>query len=306
VPGLVPEGVTLLAGKPKLGKSWLALGLCVAVASGGRALGKKPVERGTALYLGLEDSERRLNTRLRKILDGRPAPDGLEFRTEWPRLDERGDGYLQLWLEDHPDARLVVVDTLKKVRPSAAGNRSVYEADYEALEPLVPIAAEYGVSIVVVHHTRKAAADDPFDTVSGSFGLTGSVDGVMVLSKERGGADAFLHVDGRDVEEPKELALTWDQRTASWLIAGNAEEYRLNELRRAILRILEEASGPLGPKEVTDLLAERGVHKNYNTVKQRMYKMSQSGLVRSEDGKYAPHNRNLDNRDDPADAKRHI
>jgi hypothetical protein len=297
VPGLVPEGVTLLAGKPKLGKSWLALGLCVAVASGGHALGKVPVERGAALYLGLEDNVRRLNRRLTMVLDGRGAPRGLEFATEWPRLDAGGAEHLEWWLKDHPDARLVVVDTLKKVRPRASGNRSVYDGDYEALEPLMPIAAEYGVSIVVVHHTRKAEADDPLDAVSGSYGLTGGVDGVMVLTQERGGADAYLHVDGRDVEEPKELALTWDRRIASWCIAGDAKEYRLNELRRAIIRILEEAGEPLGPKEVTELLRECGIDRAYEAVKQRMYQMSKSGQLKNQDGKYAPHNHNLHNPD---------
>jgi hypothetical protein len=104
-------------------------------------------------------------------------------------------------------------------------------------------------------------------------------------------------VDGRDVEEPKELALTWDQRIASWSLAGDASEYRLSQLRRAILRILEEADEPLGPKEVAKLLEEQGIDKTRNAVKQRMYRMSTAGLLKNQDGKYAPHNRNLHNHD---------
>jgi hypothetical protein len=111
VRGVLPEGVTLLAGKPKLGKSWLALGLCVAVAAGGVALGTRQVEQGDVLYLALEDNRRRLQTRLGKMLCG-PAPEGLEIATSWPKLDEGGVEALGAWLGEHPEARLVAVQSI--------------------------------------------------------------------------------------------------------------------------------------------------------------------------------------------------
>src|SRR5215217_4338909 len=117
VSGVLPEGVTILAGKPKMGKSWLALGLCVAVASGGRALGKIRAECGGALYLGLEDQERRLQRRLKKILAGGNAPEGLEVTWAWPRLDQGGVEALRDYLKERPATRLLVIDTLKKIRP---------------------------------------------------------------------------------------------------------------------------------------------------------------------------------------------
>jgi hypothetical protein len=279
VRGVLPEGVTLLAGKPKLGKSWLALGLCVAVAAGGVALGTRQVEQGDVLYLALEDNRRRLQKRLGKMLCG-PAPEGLEIATAWPKLDEGGVEALGAWLVEHPEARLVAVDTLAKIRPRTRG-QNVYQEDYAALEELLPLAAEHEVAIVVVHHTRKMAAADPLDEISGSTGLTGGVDGVLVLKRDRGKADAVLHVDGRDIEEPAEYALKWDAETAGWTIVGDAEEYRISEERKAIIRVLVEASEFLSPGEVADVL-----DKPRNTIKQRLWRMAQDGQVENRNGKY--------------------
>jgi RecA-family ATPase len=224
VPGLLPEGVTLLSGKPKLGKSWLALGLAIAVASGGVALGTMPVNHGEVLYLALEDTRRQLQKRLEKTLAGTTAPSRLHIATEWPRMDEGGADRLGDWLAVHPDARLAVVDILKKVRPRTSQNRSVYDVDYEALEALQRLAGEHGVAILVVHHTRKLAAADPVDEVSGSTGLSGGADGILVLKRDRGKADAYLHITGREIEEEAELALKWDTALASWSLVGDAEE----------------------------------------------------------------------------------
>ncbi len=274
VPGIVPEGVTLLAGKPKLGKSWLTLGLGVATAMGGVALGTKRVERGEVLYLALEDNRRRLQKRLDKLLGGGQAPEGFHIALEWPRLDEGGAKALDRWLKDHPDARLIIVDTLKKVRPRAAGNRGVYDVDYEALEPLLPLAAEHNVAILVVHHTRKLAAADPLDEISGSTGLSGGVDGALVLKRDRGRADAYLHVTGRDIEEKQELALRWDPNTAGWCIVGDADEYRLSEERQAVHEVLRNADGPLAPKDVAEAL-----DKPNGAIREMLSQMTKSGEI---------------------------
>jgi hypothetical protein len=290
VPDLIPEGVSILAAKPKMGKSWLAYGLCVAVASGGVALGATPVERAECLYLALEDNERRLRKRLGKLINGSTVPDGLHLALTWPRLDQGGVEALDRWLRDHPDVGLVVVDTLKKIRPRTNGNRSIYEVDYEALEPLVALAAEHGVAILVIHHIRKAGADDPLDEISGSTGLTGGVDGVMVLRRERGRADAFLHVTGRDIEDDVELALQWNAETAAWIIVGDADEYRLSKERLEIMRMLEETGEPMTPTEVAGALDE-----SVNTIKMRMWRMARDGQLTNSGGRYTPSNRNLRN-----------
>jgi len=273
VHGMVPEGVTLLAGKPKLGKSWMALGIAIAISTGGVALGTRPVEEGDVLYMALEDNHRRLGKRLAKLLTG-DAPDRLHIATEWPRMDEGGAEALERWLEAHPDARLVVVDILKRVRPRTSPNRSVYDADYEALEAMQRLAGEYEVSILVVHHLRKLGAADPLDEISGSTGLSGGADGVLVLKRDRGRADAYLHVTGREIEEEAELALRWNADLASWTLVGDAEEYRISQERQDIVRVLVEAGEPMTPKEVAELL-----DKPPNAVKYLMWKMSKDGQL---------------------------
>jgi AAA domain-containing protein len=273
VPGVLPEGVTVLAGKPKMGKSWLALGLCVAVAAGGRALGKIPAERGGALYLGLEDNKRRLQRRLKKILAGRDAPRGLEVGCEWPKLDEGGIEALEKML-DARSIGLVVIDTLKKIRPRESGSRGVYDLDYEALEPLLPLAGDRGVAVLVVHHLRKLEAGDPLDMISGSTGLTAGIDGALVLKRDRGKQDATLLIDGRDIEEPAELALRWDADLASWALMGDAEEYRQSEERRKIVELLANVGEPMWPKDISEAL-----DKNRSTTRVLLANMKQDGQV---------------------------
>jgi len=282
VPGVLPEGVTILAGKPKMGKSWLALGTCIAVASGGAALGKIRVERGGVIYLALEDNNRRLQKRLAKILGGRDAPGGLDLCTEWPRLDQGGVEALRGYAAQRPELRLIVIDTLKKIRSREAGSRGVYDLDYEALEPLLPLAAEFGVAIMVIHHLRKMEAGDPLDMVSGSTGLTGGVDGALVLKRDRGKQDATLVVDGRDIEEPSELALRWDAAIASWSLMGDAEEFRMSEERREIVDLLRRVGEELGPKEIAQMLG-----RSYGAVRVMLPEMANDGLIaRASRGKY--------------------
>ncbi len=273
VPGILPEGVVLLAGKPKLGKSWLVLALCLAIALGGVALGTIRVEQGACLYLALEDNRKRLQRRLKKLLMGGAPPADLHMATEWPRLDEGGADALEDWLEAHPGARLVVIDTLAKARPRSKG-QNVYADDYAALERLLPLASKHRVAIVVVHHLRKMGAADPLDEISGSTGLSGGVDGMLVLKRDRGRADASLFVDGRDIEEQKEFALRWESALTSWVIAGDAEEFRLGEERATIVGLLREADSPVGPKRVAEAL-----DMNYGAVRELLSQMAKDGDV---------------------------
>ncbi len=188
IPEILPEGLTLLAGKPKLGKSWLALSAALSIASGGVALGTQPVTQGDVLYLALEDNARRLQARTRQLLSSmRSVPGGIHFALDWPRLGEGGLAALEDYLKEHPGVRLVVIDTWARVAPpSGECRRSQYEGDYEALIPLKRLADTYHVSILAVHHLRKTSSSDVLDEITGSIGMTGAVDGTLILKRERG------------------------------------------------------------------------------------------------------------------------
>lgn len=253
VPGLLAEGLNLLAGSPKLGKSWLALGLAVAVAAGGRALGSAEVEEGDVLTLCLEDTGRRLQDRLRAVLQGDRAPARLTVSTECPPFHDGGRDRVAAWLDQHPKARLVVVDTFAKVRGTSAKGDDRYQADYAATAAVKALADDYGVSFLLVHHVRKAVAEDFTDAVSGSNGIAGAADAILVLRRSRGSSDATLEITGRDVEEAKH-ALAFDTTTGAWrLLDGHAEDYEVGDTRRRILQLLRDEEG-MTPKAVADAL----------------------------------------------------
>jgi hypothetical protein len=286
VPDVLPEGLSLLAGKPKKGKSWMALGMCEAVAVGGVAFGTRRVDEGDTLYLALEDNHKRLQKRLKKVLGGRAAPEKMHLHTVWPRLDEGGAEQLDEWLTEHPEARLVVIDTLAKIRKPAAG-ANVYAEDYAALELLLPLAAKHGVAIVVVHHLRKMAASDPMDEISSSTGLTAGVDGFLILRRTPGSKGPTLYVDGRDIEEPTEYALHWNMNTATWTIEGDAEEVQLSKERADILLALNRSSEPLAPKQLADVMPGA----KHNNIKYLMWTMLGDGqLLKDDKGRYSPAN----------------
>jgi AAA domain len=284
IPDILPEGLTLLAGKPKLGKSWLALSVALAVAAGGVALGKQPVTQGEVLYLALEDNERRLQSRAKQLLASMTSvPNEIAFELHWPRLDQGGLQHLEEYLEMHPRVRLVVVDTWAKVTPQSHGSqRSQYESDYEALTPLKYLADMYRVSILVVHHLRKMGADDVLDEITGSIGVTGAVDGALILKRERGQGEATLFVTGRDIEQEQQLALTFDSITAMWTLVGNAEEYKRTKERQEVIDLLiEHLSEGMSPRQVAKTL-----DKNYHTTRSLLRKMEDAGEVRHTNNLY--------------------
>lgn len=229
--GLIPEssGVALLVGAPKAGKSWFCLQLYLAVSSGDFPAvfgwGDK-VAPAPCLYLALEDNPERLSYRLGKMLGSTQVPPSVrrdsKIRIDLEELDHGGDRRIRDWLDTHPDARLVIVDVLAKVR-GQGGDGNAYQADYHAINQLKDIADEYGVTFVVTHHDRKKKHDgDFFDQVSGTKGITGAADTVLYLKRDRGSDEGNIEISGRDIEEVR-YELQFIKEDGRWEIIGVGE-----------------------------------------------------------------------------------
>ncbi len=260
VEGYVTEGLTILAGRPKLGKSWLALGFCVAVAAGGQTLGVD-CEQGDALYLALEDNRRRLKDRLEVILcppQVRPNMSRLSLQTEAPKINAGLIEALETWRTSVANPKLIVIDTLSMVRPPKKGNQDSYSADYDAISPLQKYAGEHRLAIVVVHHVRKAEAEDPLEAVSGTNGLTGAADTILVLNRTTDGPK--LYGRGRDIEEI-EKALKFDKGV--WSVLGNADEVKRSDQRRQILEVLTDATMAMTPDDISKAVGMKINNVNY-------------------------------------------
>lgn len=284
VPDLLPEGLIILAGKPKAGKSWLALNLAVAVATGGVALGKIQVEAGEVLYLALEDSEPRLKGRIEKIMPFGDLPETLHLLTarDFPPLQKGGLEALDTWLTEHPQARLVIIDTLARVKPQRGKNQDSYDADTAIISDLQTISIKHRLALIVVHHTKKLATDDFVESVSGTFGLTGAADCIAVLiRKGRMAADALFKITGRDVPDI-EKALKFHSDLGAWKILGEAQEYASSQDRQDILLILKE-TGPKTPAQLSKI-----IDKSSGAVRITLMRMKDKGeVILNQDGSYS-------------------
>lgn len=281
VPDIIVEGLTLFAGKPKIGKSWLLLHVAIAVARGGFTLGDIHCKEGDALYCALEDNERRLKSRLGKLLGTQPGPKRLYFQTQMPRLAQGGLDFIKQWIENANQPRLIIIDTLAMVRAPKGKAQTDYDADYNAVLALRDLAAQRGIAIVVVHHLRKAEADDPFDTISGTLGLTGAPDSVLVLKREATG-NIILHGKGRDLIDI-EKALAFNRDSCTWTVAGEVHEVRATGERKAILAAMREIAAPASPSDIAAMARLKAVN-----VRRLLFKMAKDGLVlrMPEFGKY--------------------
>jgi AAA domain-containing protein len=290
LPDLIPEGVTLVAGKPKVGKSWLALDVGLAVADETRfVLGDKRPVHGDALYLALEDNERRLKKRIDKVLQGATAPKRLQFHTEWKRMDHGGLDDIEAWIKSVPEPRLIWIDTLAKIRALAGRNEQAYAADYRAIEGVQKLAGQYGVAIVLNTHLRKAPSeDDPFDEVSGTLGQTGAADTIIVMKRHSGMMK--IYVRGRDIEEA-EFAAEFNRNTCRWRIVGGADEVFRSQERQKIIAVLKDGGTDKDGKPKSMSVAEI-MAATERTDRQAMYallwKMQQAGeIVSTGRGLYA-------------------
>ena len=271
---VIPEGFTVLAGAPKIGKSWFILSLCLAVASGGYALNALAVDQRKVLYLALEDGDRRLQERIRQLIPGETISGDFAYTTRV----EAGQVVhpIDAWLRQNPTAGLIVLDTLGKVMPPAKAGETTYQRDYNVGGRLKRITDAYpGLAVVVVHHDRKAESGDFVDAISGTNGIAGSADTIVLLIRARHETTGLLAVTGRDVREA-EYGLTRSE-TGSWGLTGGSLDAakdaatqarydlqlgRLGDRMHDVVNFVN--SRPVTtPKEVDGLLGQPGQGKVY-------------------------------------------
>ena len=271
VPDLIPDGLTIIAGKPKIGKSWMALEICIAVAAARFCLGERKPVQGDVLYAAMEDNPRRMQRWITKLLStfNDQWPELLTLANSWLRLDKGGVEDIRQWIMQANNPRLVVLDTLASVKPIRT--REGYTEDYESIAALHRLASEKAVSIILLHHTRKMEAEDPIDTISGTLGLPGCVDTALVVARSSKGAT--LYVRGRDIEEA-EHAIIFDKHSCRWTILGNASDVQRSQERGRILEILDESPKALTPQ---DIVKRTGMQSN--NVWQLLHKMALDGQV---------------------------
>jgi AAA domain/Bifunctional DNA primase/polymerase, N-terminal len=283
IPGYLPEGLTVLAGRPKIGKSWLVLQIALTVATGGTMF-DVTVEQGDVFYGAFEDSPRRLHDRVIKTLSEFGTwPATCEVWHQLAALDEGGLDGIQAWCKSHPKRRLIILDVLAKVRGRKRRDEEQYQYDYRMISGLQELSLRYKVAIIVVHHVRKTTAEDVLDTVSGTTGIAGSADSVMVLGRAERAVRLYLR--GRDIEETDKV-VTFDKATGTWSIEGDFDEVggSLKGLRRQIYDHLVRAGQSMMPKEVAETLG-----KSQSLVRKTMQRMVDKGELEQETwGAYQP------------------
>ncbi|MGL4553964.1 MAG: AAA family ATPase [Gemmataceae bacterium] len=277
VPNLISEGLTVLAGRPKAGKSWFALHVAMCIAAGRPVLNSIPVERGPVLYLALEDTVRRLQKRLQTLAGERLTAAelaGLHFHLRWPALENGSLERLQRRV-DEIKPRLLIIDTLAKVRPAASrrADASAYDADYSFMSQLKRLADERQAAVACLHHTSKTPRADPVDEVSGTLGIAGCADTILVLKRDRQGQDLTLFMTGRDVDE-QELGLHADLGRGVWQLQGTAAAQRISREREEVLAQLRRRPEGLTRDELADALGKSPVG-----VRKLLWRMCEEGLL---------------------------
>ena len=215
IDGLLYSGTYLLAGAPKVGKSFLVAQLAYHI-SAGLPLWDFPVKQCTVLYLALEDDYKRLQDRMFRMF-GVESTEHLFFATAAKQIGAGLEDQLELFIREHPNTQLIIIDTLQKIR-ELSGESYNYASDYEIIGKLKMFADKHGICLLLVHHTRKQPASDKFEMISGTTGLLGCADGAFLLQKERGIAmNATLDVVGRDQPEQK-IFLIRDREHLNWTL----------------------------------------------------------------------------------------
>jgi dsDNA-binding SOS-regulon protein len=277
------EGLTILAGKPKKGKSYMALDMSLAIAVGRLAFRHFTTKQQRVLYVSLEDGERRLQTRLRKIQPNLTHPGGLDFLYAFPKL---GDGALEALIHYAKDYGCIIIDVIGRILPNVQTvhkSMSEYQLYTDLFGQLQTFANDQHIALLIIDHVRKASADDVYDTIMGSQGKWGTADIGLVYERKGEEKDAVLHVAGREIDEHKCILSLIDGHL-EWL--GKGELYELDAEQNKIIMILAEEHRPMGIPEIMKAMGIEG-EKHYMRFRQVMSRLySEDRIGRTKRGLY--------------------
>lgn len=261
VDNLLPEGANLFVGKPKEGKSVIGMNIALAVAHGGKLFSYFNANKNGVLYLSYEDSLARLKKRInimKKIDYLETLPANLYFPLEpydFPVLDENGLKILEGYLENNKDIRLIIIDTLGRgIDPKVYAKGVTYAGEYGYNSLLHRFAHKNHISLLIIHHTRKAPAENDFDEILGTTGIGGAMDNVFILKKVSG--NYIFHVRGRDVEE-KEYRIKRVEESYSWVIEGENESLKLTEEKKEIVDLLTDSNEVMKSGQIAKALGKK-------------------------------------------------
>lgn len=279
VHGLLSEGLNILAGKPKMGKSMMALNLAMTIAAGGKALGDMRTSPGDVLYISLEDRSRRIQARARKMLNGSgiDASGRLTVASQWPRQGEGGLELVEWWMKRVKRPALVIIDVWGKFRPALNQKAQAYNQDYEHMAPLKDLMDRYSCCGLALMHCRKGSSEDVVEDVSGTFGLAGAADGIVVLQRSRNDNEAKIFITGRDVADT-ELALRFDPESLIWTNLGDAEERASGQLQTRIVAWLSE-EGRRHTFWKTKAIAEGLGYSSPSQIRMVLVRLNEEGVV---------------------------
>lgn len=231
---LLPEGISMLGGAPKVGKSWMVLLFALQIAKG-ESLWNLPTKQGTVLYLALEDSLSRLQDRLNRLTD--EAPASLFFATAAGTIGDELCMQISKFILEHPDTVLVIIDTFQIVRNN--GIETSYANDYEEVRVIKALADEHKISLLLVHHLRKQGDSYPLNKLSGTTGISGAMDAVFILDQSKRYANcATLFCTGRDIEN-REIELQLQKETCEWELKSDTLEEPALALPEEIMLFIE-------------------------------------------------------------------
>lgn len=224
IDGLLPQGLHILAGSPKIGKSWMSLWLALQISKG-ETVWDFQTKKSDVLYLCLEDGFSRIQDRLFKITD--EAPSTLHFAIMSGKINNGLETQIENFLKEHPNTGFIIIDTFQHIRDSSTPGANVYEKDYDDVNVLKQLADKNHIAMLIIHHLRKTGDSDPLNMISGSAGISGSADGSYILQKaKRTENDANFICVGRDIEQ-RELSLTFNKETFLWELLEGVEKVEI-------------------------------------------------------------------------------